>query len=513
MKSRQRLVALLVALLVMVATGLGGAVAEPVHDRLALLAPPPDLPVVVLEVDTDDSSAAAAATAAGARSVHVVRPPGQPRIEGVTENGSTLVVGADGRVRATDAGRLRLPEAIDGLRRFAEAQVVDLDGGTPLRGLDAVLVHRDWRGGVPALVPGRVQPVDAGLALAVAVGTERAEAWLYVLPLWMATLVCGALGGLGVLLSRRLTTRFAWLLSLAVPPAIVLVGCLARMMAIDLPVGGLTLAVLMLGPTRSLLGSIETLEVLDGLSLRIGGLYRWSESARGPLEGIPALLAMHHEGLHVTAWRGEADGPGRMVAEAGPSSGGAPLARLPREASGSEQEHLEPVYEKARLVGAFLLRHPVRVPEQAVAVASIAARRMAWDYSLADAEGDPLRTRLNILRRGVLHTVQTANTWQGLFSGGELPIGIFNLSGDLVVGNRALRRTIGVGPQSPLVAALETLLADSETVASSLRTLLTSGVPLALRVGDDQTVLLSPLAREGDHAGLMLQVLAGRRGG
>ncbi len=477
------------------------------HDTVARFSARPQLPVMVVTIDEAPSAATEYARQAGARTVQMALPPGHSLLGDAPSEAVGLEAGADGRIRAADGRRLRVPEALPSLRRMHESQLRDLGIHQPLTGMDVVLVYATEGLGRAVLLPGQRQPVDRGVALAIAQGSTSASIWLHTLPLWLASTLTGLMALLLTQQANRVNPTRAWAWTLGVSLAVLLVAVGLRSLGVDVPVGGMLLAAALPGPIRLLTASNRTMEVLDGLSLRIGGLYRWTDENVGPIEGLPTLLSMSFPGVSVAVFRGKAGEAPQRLSYAGPDLGASPLERLPANAVGTPLRHEEPIYEQGRLMGALVLQHPSALPTGAVDLARVAARRAAWQYGIEDnGTQDPVNVRLNVLRRGVLHTVKTVTAWQALLSGGELPIGIFDRCGDLVAGNRPLRACLGQTKESPLVSVLRELLVDEDAVKQALGQVQQAPQTLTLPCKQASHHLrLSPLFSSEGPAGVLLQ--------
>ena len=509
MNRQWTLLALFFGLLTAAATLGASRLALPMHDAVGRLVPGPQLPVVLVTIDTTPAQAQAQAQAAGARSVQMALPRAHPLLGGASPEARALQLDTDGRIRSTDGHRMRLPEARSALRQMQEAQLVGVGDTRPLDGMDVVLVYRPEGMGRAALLPGASQPVDRGVALAVAQGSHATGLWLRALPTGAAAGLTGLVALALVLLTRRRTPTAAWVWTGAGLALVCFGAWVLRLFAIDVPVGGLLLAAALPGPIRLVTASGKTLEVLDRLSLRIGGLYRWTDENIGPIEGLPTFLAMRFPGAQVAAFRARPSGDPVLVSHAGPDTGATrAMDAIPREAAGSPTRHIEPVYEQGEAIGALVMTHADALPTELVDLARGAARRTAWQYGPDHAAlQDPIHARLNVLRRGVLHTIKTVTAWQALLSGGDRPIGIFDRNGDLVACNRALRTSLGSSTEAPLVSALRGLLVDDDAVAAALRGMDTDDRPRVVPTRTPhQTLRLSPLFSAEGPAGVLLQV-------
>lgn len=514
MKSTWNTVTIVVALLTAVTTAGAGRFAYSLHDVLGRFVPAPDLSVVVVEIDGDPDGVEALVQAAGARSVQMALPAGHPLLGGVAPSPVSLDVGGDGRVRFSGGERLPLPEALGSLSHLHASQLQDLRGGTPLRDIDVVLIYEDPGLGMAALAPGVVQPVDRGVLAAVALDTVQ-RGGLSVVPQAVAALIAGLVTLGTSMISRSRPLGALWLQAVLSAALVVAVAVVGRSHGWDLPFGGLLLGVLLPVGARIGMAVADTLSLLDSLSLRIGGLYRWGDPAIGALGDMPEFLSLSFPGVEAAAWKGRSGLAPARVAASGELAESTSLAGIPAQAMGEGCEHVEPVYRNGRAVGALVLVSEGRIPEGALSLARQLARRHDWAYQVEENRvGDPFQKRLQVLRRGVVRTVQTASTWHALFTGGLTPMGVFDCCGDLVVGNRALRELIGERPGMPLLAALRGLVGEpdrlAEVLAMAQRARSTLQFELEERGG---ALLLTPLLVADERSGIMLQVIDQGLGG
>ncbi len=492
--------------LVGLAPTVDGRWAAAVHDSIGWLVAPPEMPVVVVHAE-DPASAVETVRAAGAAEVWVALPPGDPRVGTAHPDPGTLRAGGDGRIRFADAVRLPLPEALAGVLHLDAAQ---LGGGTPsalLTGRTVVLVWTDPAVGRREAVPGTPAPVDRGEVLAVALGTAATGAGLRVLPLPVAMGLVAALAGACAWgLARLLPTP--GVLAVAGGSALVCAGAVAaRSAGLDLPVGGLLVALGIPLVARLAIGVTDTIHALDRLQFSLAPRGADAPVPTG-LAALPAMAALHLPGVIATVWRRGEDGRPERLAEVG--GAGPPLTALPQASDARSDLVVEPVREAGDVVGALVLSAPTEgtLPADAARLAGVLARQLHAEGALVGKAPDPWIADLEAPRVEVGRAVARAERWEAYLEASAANLGAFGVAGELLAGSARMRAAAGDGTRAPLLAALSTLArGDEDTLRDAVRAVF-AGEPEARIPGvDDGTeVVVTALGAGARRSGVLVQV-------
>ncbi|MCB9743369.1 MAG: hypothetical protein H6740_12275 [Alphaproteobacteria bacterium] len=494
------------------ATALAGAWMAPLQDALGYLTPAPELPVAVVEVTGSPREAADAALLAGARSTRMALPTGHPLLEGAPSEDRALRADSAGRLRWDGDLRLPLPEGLDGLVRLDEAQLAPGGPGGLLSGRDVVLTFKDPALGLSASVPGRVTPARRGEVLAVALGAARVGG-LRTLPLPLAAGLVALLTLLSGAYARRRPPVQALMSALPHVLVVFIVATLARTWGWLLPVGGMAGAVLLPNALRFLRTSAQALDVLDRISLRLGGVGRRGD-ARSPLDQLVDATALYAPGHSVAAWRTDKDWQLEEVARVeGPHTFKLP-DRAPARTQVLRGQLLTPIVDAGEIVGALGLAGPAAdSPETRPWLEALAQLRPGVGLRHEAHPDDPFDLRMQLVYRGVGHAIDRARARELLEREETVFMGVFSLAGALIVGTGPLRERLQGAEGLPLISALETLAkVPPDVVRQIVRDRASTTEPLRVQGSlEDTDVLITPLTERGAPAALLVQLIPAQR--
>lgn len=484
-----------------------GPVAAPLHDLVGMLVRGPAVPAVVVEVEGPLGRAASAALAAGARSVVAALPAGHPHLDGVTPEPIGLTADPGGRIRWFGKFRLPLPEALDSIVHLSVAQL-DPSNPAQLAGRHVVLDLPDPLG-VPAYAPGGSRAVDRAEILAVALGTASTGRGLLSLPLVAVAVLCGV-AALGVSsLLDRMSVAAGIAASAGATCGWIVLAMAARMVAVDLPVEaavaavGVPLAVRIVGSTQ------RALLALDQVALQLGAAAP-SASVRSGIETRATMAHLFAPDCSVAAWAVGPSGALERVVVHGPETFLPKLNALPGDHVSRSGWRVEPVLADGAVIGALAVGTDGALPADIARMLEAVARApLHMQETRVVPSRDPMEARLQLVSRGVDRALKEAETWRAVLGRSGLPVGLFELGGDLVSAGATLRARMDPASTNPLLDLLVSITGfDTGRLGAVLRRAIAEGTAPRRIPSKDGTeeVVIGRVESEGRVVGLLVHV-------